>query len=384
MKRVKILTAGESHGKQLTGIIDGVPSGLELSHDDFKTDMNRRRSGIGRSERMLIEEDSVEIFSGVRNGLTTGAPIALIIKNEAFDRWKDTLSIEQGSESVPVTIPRPGHADYAGAVKYDHKDIRNIIERASARETAIKTAIGVIAKKFLFEFDIDIFSRPLLISDIQFEYSKLLPCTSDLKNGLDSIKKEADKIYGNKQKQLQDLKTKLKELGDTCGGEFQVIANKMPVGLGSYSQSDQRMDAILAYALMGIPSVKAVSIGGIESHELTSGLDYQDGFIVIDGKLKRSSNIAGGIEGGITNGEPLILSCRVKPVPTTAIPQKSVDLKDNSTADSFYENADLWVIEACGVIGEAMVALVLMDSLLCRYGGDSINQVRRNYKREER
>ncbi len=378
MGRLKFLTAGESHGKCLVGILEGVPAGLELSVDDFIGDSSRRSLGIGRSSRMKIEKSGVEILSGVRLGKTTGAPIAVRIENVVHGKWADVVKIEKGEGSEPITTPRPGHADYAGFGKFRLDDIRDVIERASARETAVRCALGAIARKFLAALKIEIMSRPLLIGNVCFDYENLFPTEQDLPDGLKSLEMESeDKYYNEKQKELEELKKSFEETGDTTGGIFQIIASGLPVGLGSYTQADKRLDALLGYSIMSIPSVKGFAIGAIMASDFHHGLSYMDGFEKLqDEYLSRSTNNAGGIEGGITNGQPIIFSGYVKPVPTTKTPQKSVDLASMKEKDSFYENADLWVVEAAGVIAEGMAAIVIMDAVLDKFGGDSLSETK--------
>jgi len=382
MGRLKFLTAGESHGKCLVGILEGVPAGLELSADDFERDLSKRSLGIGRSSRMKVEKSGVEILSGVRLGKTTGAPIAVRIENMVHDKWADVVKIEKGEGgSKPITTPRPGHADYAGFGKFRLDDIRDVIERASARETAVRCALGAIARKFLAALKIEIMSRPLVIGDVHFDYEIPFPTSQDLPDGLESLETEAEEKYCNeKQKELENLEKSLEETGDTTGGIFQIIASGLPVGLGSYTQADKRLDALLGYSIMSIPSVKGFAIGAIMVSDFHHGLSYMDGFTKHqDEFLSRSTNNAGGIEGGITNGQPIILSGCVKPVPTTKTPQKSFDLASMKEKDSFYENADLWVVEAAGVIAEGMTAIVIMDAVLDKFGGDSLSETKERF-----
>lgn len=380
MGRLKFLTAGESHGKSLTGILEGVPSGMELSADDFKSHSSRRKSGLGRSSRMRVETSDVEILSGVRLGMTTGAPIAVRIKNMVHDIWIDEMKIEKGEGSNPKTTPRPGHADYAGRCKFRLHDIRDVIERSSARETAARLALGSIACKFLSELEIEIMSRPLVIGNVSFDYSCMFPTNKDLDNGLKSFRIESEKIYKDRTKKLEELKTSLEDAGDTTGGQFQVIVSGLPIGLGSYTQAEKRLDARLGASMLSIPSVSGFALGAIMTSEYHNGLAYMDDFnIEKDESISRLSNNAGGIEGGITNGQPIIFSGYVKPIPTTKTPQKSVDIVSMKEKDAFYENADLWVVEAAGVIAEGTTALVLMDAILEKFGGDSLSEIKERY-----
>lgn len=369
MRRIRLLTAGESHGASLTGIIDGIPAGLEITPEDFSFDMKRRRSGIGRSKRMSVENDTVEILSGVRSGKTTGAPIALKIENQGLEK-----------SNAVVTIPRPGHADYAGARKYALDDIRDVIERASARETAMRVAFGVIARIFLSSFDLNIISRPLRIGEIAFHYENEIPTSKSLKKeGLESLFDEASAKYAEMTESLQSLRKKLESSGDTVGGTFQLIAHHVPAGLGSYSQADLRLNVILSSAIMSIPSVKACGFGIPLNHQIHTGSHYHDEFGLDDKQIVRTTNHAGGIEGGISNGEPIIINADLKPVPTMKAPIQSIDLKTGSLCESRYENADLWVIEAAGIIGEAVISLEIMDEFLIKFGGDSISEIQTRF-----
>ena len=379
MNRINILTAGESHGKCLIGIIEGVPAHLELGAGDFRDDAKRRRMGIGRSTRMKKEDSDIEILSGVRLGKTTGAPITIRIENAVHEDWCDVMQIEAGEGSKPVTIPRPGHADYTGSVKFGLTDIRDVIERASGRETATRSALGTIARIFLRQLGIEIISRPLLIGDVRFEYEILQPSNKDLSKGFSLIKKEAEIKYDENSEKLFALRKSLEEKGDTVGGIFQVIAHGVPIGLGSYTQAEKRIDARLGYSLMSIPSVKGFGVGAIFDKEFVTGLGYIDGFDVGEGRISRKSNNLGGIEGGITNGEPIVLTGILKPIPTTRTSIESADLDGLTKADSVYENADIWVVEPAGVIAEGQVALILMDSVLEKFGGDSIDQIKERF-----
>ena len=381
MRRLKILTAGESHGEAILGIIDGVPSGLDLRIENFTHDASRRRAGLGRSERMKKEDDNPQILSGVRLGKTTGAPICIRIANKAHGEWQSVMQVAgTKSKTKPIRIPRPGHADFAGAYKYSLDDIRDVIERASARETAIRCALGSIARKFLFEFGLAFMSRPLKIGNVEFSYDSAYPSSEKLNKDWKKLVNEANQKYDECKSALSKLRNNLIKKGDTCGGSFQVIAHKTPVGLGSYSQAEHRLDAELASAILSIPSVKGFAIGaGIESTNMR-GLKYADDFIIKNRKIRRKSNNAGGIEGGITNGEPIVLTGIVKPIPTTKSPHKSFDLKTGKPGNSFYENSDLWVVEAVGVIAESMTALVLMDSFLAKFGGDSMREIHQHFE----
>jgi len=367
MRRIRFLTAGESHGKGLVVIIEGIPYGLPISRGDIKRELKRRREVYGRSERMKIEEDEPEILSGVRFGKTIGSPISVLIRNVEWEKWKDIMREEEG-EWERLKTPRPGHADYAGVIKYGTGDIRPIMERASARETVMRVVAGAFAKKFLREFGIEIKSRTLSIGGIWAE------------GGWDvegSPLRCPDKDAEKKMKELID---RAREEGDTLGGVFEVVAKGVPPGLGSHIQWDLRLDSRIAGAIMSINAVKAVEIGeGIKIAGM-KGSESHDEFYVSQGKVRRKTNRAGGIEGGISNGEEIIVRAYVKPVPTLRKPLKSIDLDEGKEVEAFYERSDICIVPAACTIGEAMLSLVIADAFLEKFGGDSMDEVRRNYK----
>lgn len=345
---LRFLTSGESHGPQLTVIIEGLPAGIPIDLADIQKEMQKRKLGSGNGGRQKIETDEVEIVSGVRHGLTLGSPITLVIKNRDFANWEKDMGKKK------LTTPRPGHADLAGALKYDFDDVRNVLERASARETAARVAAGAIFKQFLALFDISISSRVLQIGPISMEKT--------------NAKIAIEKLI------LETQKNK-----DTLGGVIEVSAKNVPVGLGSPVHWDRRIDGQLAQALMSIPSVKAVEIGaGIEAAALFGSqvhdpIQYKKGFI-------RPSNNAGGIEGGMTNGMPLILKVFHKPIATLYDPLPSVDLKTKKPALACIERSDICVIPRAGVISEAMVAFVLAKNFLEKFGCDSTQDIKASYK----
>lgn len=351
LEKFRFLTAGESHGKCLTAIIEGLPSGFEISVDFINQELKRRQGGYGRGDRMKIESDTVEITSGVRFGKTTGAPVTLVIYNKDFENWEKILSVsaEDYTEEKSFTKYRPGHADYAGSVKYNHKDLRNVLERSSARKTAIEVAVGAVAKQILKQFNINGYSKVLQIGKTTEE---------------EDFYAEIDKA---------------KEAGNTLGGRFVLVFENMPVGLGSYVHWDRMLDGRIAQALMSIPAVKAVEIGnGRQACELT-GREFHDEILLKDGKIFRETNNAGGIEGGMTNGENLEVYATMKPIPTMRIPLRTVDSSDMSEAEAHFERSDVCAIEACAVVAEARVACVLVNEFLLKYGGDSLEEIQKRY-----
>ena len=376
----RFLTAGESHGRGLVTIVEGVPAGLPLDEEYIAHDLKRRQAGYGRGERMQIEDDRAEILSGVRHGLTIGSPISLLIWNRDWENWKAVMSVAPAKKKVePVTQLRPGHADLAGAVKYGLDDIRPILERASARETAARVAAGAVARRFVAEFRIDIRSHTIAIGDARL---KEVPQRSE-QIGWAGVEKSPLRCSESRaEKAMISEIDKAKAAGNSIGGVFQVVATGVPIGLGSHVQWDRRLDGQIAQAMMSIPAIKGVGIGlGFAAAELM-GSEAHD-IIKFDKKKKgwsHDTNRAGGIEGGITNGEPITVLVAVKPIPTMIKPLPSADLKTGEPVAAHVERSDICVVPAAGVIGEAMLAIVLADALLEKFGGDNLKETMRNYK----
>jgi len=397
---LRFLTSGESHGKALTGILEGIPSGLFVSADNIDKDLRRRQGGYGRGGRMKIESDNAEILSGVRFGRTVGSPISILIENKDWENWQDIMSAElgvKGSETKEVTRPRPGHADLAGAVKYDTHDMRDILERSSARETAMRVALGAIAKKFLAEFDIKIGSYVIQIGSIKMQDARCRqhPPQSPLDKGGSEGGYHASGIMYNdlfkaaekspvrcpdkkaSQKMVTLIDKAIKE-GDSLGGIFEIFVTDAPIGLGSYIQWDKRLDGRLAQALMSIQAIKGVEIGmGFEMSN-KYGSEVMDE-IFYRSKFYRKTNNAGGIEGGMTNSMPVIIRAAMKPIPTLRRPLQSVDINTKKPIKAAYERSDVCAVPAAGVVGEAMTALVIADAFLEKFRGDSMSEVKRNY-----
>ena len=334
LNNFRFLTAGESHGKCLTAIIDGVPSNLTVDIDFINNELKRRQTGYGRSSRMQLETDTVEITAGIHNGKTTGAPLCLVIYNKDFN------------EKPPFTKFRPGHADFAGSVKYNLSDLRDVLERSSARKTAIEVAVGAVAKLLLKEFGITFSSKILQIGSVT-----------------ENFEKEIDMA---------------KDQGDSLGGKFEVIFKNLPIGLGSYVQWDRGLDGKIAQAVMSIGAVKAVEIGKNPLGE--KGSEYHDEIFFENGKFFRKTNNAGGIEGGMTNGEDLIVRAVMKPIPTMSKPLKTVDKETLQMCEAHFERSDTCAVEACCVVAEARIASVLADELMQKFGGDSIDEMKKHYK----
>ena len=365
---LRFLTAGESHGRGLVAIMEGMVAGLPLGREDIQRDLARRKKGFGRGARMAIEKDQAEILSGVRHGLTLGSPISLSIPNREWQAWQEVMGVEAPADPVePLTRPRPGHADLPGYLKYGFKDIRPVLERASARETASRVALGAIARRFLGEFGISIRSHTRAVAGITAK--KLLwrrVEASPLRCG----DPEAEKAM------LQAIEEALAQ-GDTVGGVFEVVASGVPVGLGSYVQWDRRLDAQIAGATMSIPSVKGVELGLGFGGAGIRGSQFHD--VILPGSLRRRTNRAGGIEGGVSNGEDIVVRAGLKPISTLAHPLPSVDLGTGEEAPAHFERSDVCVVPAAGVVGEAVLALVLAQAFLEKFGGDSLEETRRNF-----
>ncbi|MEW6195648.1 MAG: chorismate synthase [Bacteroidota bacterium] len=386
---IEFLTAGESHGKALTTIVSGIPSNLKISASYINEQLKRRQAGYGRGLRMKIETDTVEILSGIRYGKTLGSPISMMIKNKDWENWTKIMSVEPiKNKSEKITIPRPGHADLVGTSKYNYDDIRNSIDRSSARETASRVAAGSVARRLLEEFGIKIGS---FVESIGGIYSKYNHAERFLLNKLnknynaDLLSKLSDKSSvrvldkAHEEKIINKIKL-AKKRGDTLGGTFFVIATGIPVGLGSFIQYETKFDADLAHAIMSIHAVKGVEIGpGFESAE-KFGSEVHDEIILRDKAFTRKTNRAGGTEGGITTGMPLIIRAAMKPIATLMSPIGSVDLSAMKRVQSRRERSDFVAVPACAVIAESMVAWTLAKSFLSKFGGDSIEETKDNYE----
>lgn len=378
---LRYLTAGESHGKGLVAILEGLPAGLKLSSEDIDQELRRRQAGYGRGKRMEIEKDKVEIISGVRMGRTLGSPIALLIKNLDWENWRQVMMVEDRkaiSQNVsPLTRPRPGHADLAGALKYNFDDLRNVLERASARETAVRVAVGAICRRLLSEFEIRIYSRVIQIGGIK-DVHQWQPTEASYQMIEDSPLRCLNKRAETKMIALIDS---AKEKGDTLGGVFEVIILNLPVGLGSYVQWDLKLDARLAYALMSIQAIVGVEIGlGFTAAE-KFGSQVQDEIFhkQSENRFFRRSNNAGGIEGGMSNGEPIILRAAMKPISSLAQPLSSIDIVSKKLVKAMKERADVCALPAASVIGEAVAAFEIARAMREKFGGDSLTEIKRNY-----
>ena len=379
---LRFVTAGESHGQALVAWISGLPAGVPIDLDFVKSELHRRQLGYGRGGRQKIEKDAAEIFAGVRHGKTIGAPIALRVENRDWANWEKALPVEdtEGADGAqrPLTAPRPGHADLAGALKFNFHDARYILERASARETAARVAAGALAKLFLREFSAAVLSHPIGVGHARLERGATWQEIEEVCANLESPLRCVDEAVEAKMKAEVD---QVLRAGDSVGGIFEVVAHGVPPGLGSHAQWDEKLDARLARAVMSIQAVKAVELGTGVANATSYGSQVQDE-ITYDSASKRfgrSSNRAGGLEGGITNGQDIVLRGYLKPISTLRRPLGTVDLKTKEPVKAAYERSDVCVVPAAGVAGESMVALELAGAFLEKFGGDSITETRRNY-----
>ena len=379
---VRFFTAGESHGQGLVIIVEGVPAGLPLDEEFIANQLARRQRGYGRGGRMLIEQDRAHIMSGVRHGYTLGSPIGMTLENKDWVNWQATMAVEPVDDpdadgrGERITRLRPGHADLAGAMKYGFDDVRNVLERASARETAARVAAGAVAVRFLEEFNIKLHSHVVSIAGIR----ATLPADIDWQAVEESPVRCADAEAATRMMTEIDA---AKEAGDTVGGTVEVIAENVPIGLGSHVHWDRKIDARIAQALMSINAVKAVSIGpGWETVDMR-GSQVQDVIEPVTDPARpwqRQTNRLGGTEGGMTNGMPLVARFAIKPIATMINPLPSVDLDTGEPVEAHYERSDVCQVPPAGVIGESMVALVLIDAFLEKFGGDSVKETRHNYE----
>jgi chorismate synthase len=378
MGQFRMLTAGESHGKGLTMIVEGLPSGLALSEADIEPDLIRRQGGYGRGGRMKIEKDHAEITAGVRHGYTLGSPLALWIQNRDWVNWTEKMAIEPVEAEIErVTRMRPGHADLPGAIKYGFDDVRNVLERASARETAARVAVGAVGKRLLDEFGVEFHSHTLAIGGVR----------SNIPQRIDWVAVDADPVRSADHAAGEAMVAAInaaKPDGDTVGGEIEVRVTGVPLGLGSHVHWDRKLDGRIAQAICSINAFKAVGFGlgfdgtnlrGSQVHDVILPIERWQGH-----PWTHATNNHGGIEGGISTGEDIVVRAAVKPIPTLAHPLPSVDLETGEEVLAHYERSDVCVVPAAGVVAEAMVAIVLADAWLEKFGGDTIHETRANFE----
>ena len=381
---LRFQTAGESHGQGLIAMLTGLPAGLPIDFDYVNRELKRRQGGYGRGGRMKIETDTAQFLSGVRHGHTIGSPIAILIVNKDWENWKEAMAVEDRPESrakyKPLSPPRPGHADLAGCLKYNFREARYVLERASARETTARVAVGAVAKLFLKSFGVEVASHVVALGEVTLADDPLpFEAVLALRDREDVLLACVDPATEARMKEEVDRAT---ENRDTVGGTFEVIARGLPPGLGSCAQWDERLDGQLAQAVMSIQAVKAVEIGSGIASAAAMGSNVHDeiGYDRAHSQFTRKTNRAGGLEGGITNGEDLVVRGYLKPISTLRRPLESVDFESKETVKAAYERSDVCVLPAGGVVGEAMVALILARSFLEKFGGDSMEETRRNFE----
>jgi chorismate synthase len=373
---LRFLTAGESHGPSLTAILDGIPAGLPLTPDIINKELARRQQGYGSGGRMKIEKDTVQILGGVMGGVTTGAPLALLVQNDDHVKWK-------GKAIEPMTAPRPGHADLTGAVKYGYKDLRPALERASARETTMRVAVGAVCKQFLAQFGVIVGGYVSSIGEIQTDFG-------DMPYEDRFIRAEESDVRCPIESSAEAMRVEIEKTihgKNTLGGVLEIVALNLPVGLGSFVQWDKRLEAKLAHAIMSVQAIKGVEVGdafenakriGTQAHDPIQLQNAEGGMQTFD--LRRSTNRAGGTEGGISNGQPIIIRAAMKPIATTLLPQPTVDLASGAESPTKYERSDFCPVPRAVPILEAMVAFVLADAMLEKLGGDSLDEIKPRFE----
>ncbi|MGT2949738.1 chorismate synthase [Streptococcus cuniculi] len=383
---MRYLTAGESHGPRLTAIIEGVPAGLTLTAADINADLKRRQGGYGRGARMQIETDQVEITSGVRHGKTTGAPITLHVINKDYQKWLDIMAVEDIEDRLKskrrITHPRPGHADLVGGIKYRFDDLRNSLERSSARETTMRVAVGAVAKRLLAELDIDIANHVVVFGGKEIDVPEGLT-VADIR--MRASQSEVSIVNPEREEEIKDYIDQIKRDGDTIGGIVETIVGGVPVGLGSYVQWDRKLDAKMAQAVVSINAFKGVEFG------LGFQAGYRKGSQVMDEIVwsketgyRRSSNNLGGFEGGMTNGEPIIVRGVMKPIPTLYKPLMSVDIETHEPYKATVERSDPTALPAAGVVMEAVVATVLATEIMEKFSADNMEELREAVEQHRR
>lgn len=379
---IRYLTAGESHGPQLTAIVEGLPAGVPVAADEINAALARRQGGYGRGGRMKIEKDTVQILSGVRWGKSLGSPVTLVVSNRDWVNWEKKMSVEaiDAGAAEAVTRPRPGHADLPGALKYRHDDVRNILERSSARETAARVAVGGVATSFLRCFGISIVSHVTEIGGIKAAAAALTP--EEI-----AVKAAGSELYmadPEAEQQIKDYIDKTKDAGDTLGGVVEVITTGLPPGLGTHVQWDRKLDARLAMAVMSVQAIKGVEIGiGFEAARAPGSAVHDEIFHDPERKphpFYRTTNRAGGLEGGMTNGEPVVIRAAMKPIPTLYTPLRSIDLATKEPFEAAVERSDVCAVPAAAVVVEAAVAVELVNAFMEKFGGDSLEEIRENYE----
>ena len=380
LKKISYMTAGESHGKGLIGIIEGIPAGMNITEEYIEKDLLRRMQGHGRGGRMKIEKDHAEIFSGVRHAVTLGSPISLLIKNFDWVNWEDRMATgKPKKEHRKVSMPRPGHADLAGVMKYGLDDIRNVLERSSARETAMRVAIGAVCRKLLEEVGITVGSRVYQIHNIVDN----TPVSNDmgLKELNDTVDASPVRCFDkDAEKKMMDVIDEARNNGDSVGGSFEVIAKGLPYGLGTYINADGKLQARISQAMMSVNAFKGVELGAGFASSAVFGSELHDEILYEDNKITRASNNAGGIEGGMSNAQPIHVKVSMKPISTIIKPLRSIDLNTMEPKLAHKERTDSCAVPAASIIGESMLTIVLADALLEKFGGDNLDQLKKHIK----
>lgn len=376
---LRFLTAGESHGRAMVGILEGLPAGLSLTADDIRRDLLRRKKGHGRGRRQEIERDRVEILAGVRRGRTLGSPLALLIRNQDYDAWVGVMGVEFSDRPAPrrVDVPRPGHADLVGRLKYGFDDMRDVLERASARETVIRVALGAAARKFLSECGVCVASRVIKIGGESDGSVLRVPVS-----GLNAVA-DADPVRcadARASRRMVECIDAASAVGDTVGGVFEVLVDGLPVGLGSYAQWDRRLEGPLAAALMSLNAIKGVEVGAGFACAGAPGSCVHDAYEQRGRKVVYRSNRSGGIDGGMSTGQTLVLRAAMKPLSTLMRPLDSVDLRTMKTAKAYVERSDVCAVPAAAVIAESLACLVLVNAVLEKFGGDSMCEILQRLK----
>lgn len=371
---LRYFTAGETHGKCLTAIIEGVPAGVEISIDKINEQLARRQQGYGRGGRMKIEKDSAQILSGVRGGITLGSPIAIKIENKDWQNWENIMGTETATDERSVSCPRPGHADLTGGMKYNHKDMRNVLERASARETAARVAVGALVRQILEPFGVEFLSHVKRIGDVEDKGN-----IND--QGFFERVKNSPVSFGDEEsaKRAMEYIDNIKAQGESCGGVVEIIVKGVPAGLGSYVHYDRKLDANLAFGVMSVQAIKGVEIGmGFGVSEMPGSHVHDE--IVYDGEFSRLTNNAGGIEGGMSNGEPIIIRAAMKPIPTLYNPLKTVNIQDKTEHKATVERSDVCAVPACAVVVEAAVAFEIAKAFLEKFSGDCMADIKKYFE----
>jgi len=380
MSRFAFLTAGESHGPMLSVIVTGMPAGVRMDRDRIDRQMRRRQQGYGRSSRMKIEQDAAEIVAGVRGGETLGSPVAMLIANRDFENWENVMGVwaldGDEAEKRRVHAPRPGHADLAGGMKFGRRDLRDVLERASARETAARVAAGAIARELLHHFQIEVASKVLAIGGVGDP--EATPSWEEL--AADDELSPLRAIGAHQEEMISEI-DRAREAGETLGGTIAIAARGVPVGLGSYTQWNEKLDGRIAQAIMSVHAVKAVALGDAIAAARRVGSEVHDAIYFDDkSRYHRQTNRAGGLEGGVTNGENIFVRAYMKPISTVRRGVPSVDIDSHQPQRSQWERSDVTAVPACGVVCEAMLAITLADALREKFGGDSLAEMMRNYR----